>query len=75
MPYLKINPGTFTVQRKQMFDYPTCQFCGAEHSKFQRLESGKKYQSERSAHLRGAVWKISCVKCRKTTAIVKDKID
>lgn len=65
MPYLKLKPDTYILQKHQVFKFDTCQFCGSKAGHdFQRLQS---MQFERQ----GITWKRTCKSCRKTTAIVK----
>ncbi len=70
MRYLKIKPDTYSLSRQQMFRFDTCQFCGnkGEHN-YRRL------LSEHNLDLANNLWKRTCSKCNKTTAIVKRELD
>ena len=71
MPYLKIQPDTYRLSKKQMFDFATCQFCGSERANFQRLlGSAKAYASQRTYGKLDVKWKRTCPDCKKTTALV-----
>jgi len=70
MRYLKIKPDTYSLSRKQMFGFDTCQFCGnvGEHN-YRRLISNS--HPERANNL----WKRTCKSCNKTTATIKREVD
>jgi len=74
MPYLKVQPDTYTIDRKQMFQFETCQFCGGTDYNFRFYKLHNISESSRGnlANVIGRRW---CMDCGKTTALVKSKLD
>jgi hypothetical protein len=74
VPYLKVEPDTYNLSKRQMFQFDTCQFCGSTdfNLRFFQNHSGKAESSRGS--LRDVLARRSCMDCGKTTALVKSKL-
>jgi len=75
MPYLKVKPDTYKLDKNQLFSFPKCQWCGSEDYTLTRYLGNTKYTGS-LAHLDDIEyvdWKRSCSDCGKTTAIIPRK--
>ena len=74
MPYLRLDPDTYYLAKRQMFQFDTCQFCGCSDWDMRFYYSKVKTESQRGG-LAHVLARRSCKQCSKTTALVKTNID
>ena len=74
MPYLKVEPDTYTLTKRQMFQFETCQFCGSTDYNFRIYRLHNISEASRG-NLANVIGRRSCMDCGKTTALVKSKLD
>ena len=76
MPYLKVKPDTYQLLQKQIYDFPTCQFCGCEDFRLQKYKQSKanNFRLKQKGFGTGTLWKRTCEDCGQTTALVKNHL-
>jgi ribosomal protein L37E len=75
MPYLKVQPGTYSLTKRQMFQFDTCQFCGSGDFNLRLYPNPHHRNESQRGNVKDIYARRSCKDCGKTTALVKSKPD